>query len=76
MLHALTLAQFFVVGAICAAASVLFDTAYAAFLPAVCGRERHHRALARMAMSGSVAEALGTSGGGAIVQVLARPSSA
>jgi MFS family permease len=73
MLHALTLAQFFVVGAICGAASVLFDTAYAAFLPALCGRERHHRALARMAMSGSVAEAVGTSGGGMLVQLLGAP---
>jgi MFS family permease len=69
-LHALTLAQFFVVGAICAAASVLFDTAYAAFLPAVCGRVFHHRALARMAMGGSVAEAVGTGGGGMLVQLL------
>jgi MFS family permease len=73
MLHALTLAQFFVVAAICAAASVLFDTAYAAFLPAVCGRAFYHRALARMAMSGSVAEAIGTGGAGMLVQVLGAP---
>jgi MFS family permease len=72
-MHALTLAQFFVVGAICAASSVVFDTAYAAFLPTVCGRERYHRAVARMAMSGSVAEAAGTSSGGAIVQMLGAP---
>ena len=35
-LHALTLTQFFVVGGICAAAGVLFDTAYQALLPALC----------------------------------------
>lgn len=72
-MHALSLTQFFVVGAICAAASVVFDTAYAAFLPSVCGRERYHRAVAQMAMSGSVAEAAGTSSGGAIVQLLGAP---
>lgn len=73
MLHALTLGQFFVVGAICAAASVLFDTAYAAFLPSVCGRGEYHRNVSRMAMSGSVAEAVGTSTGGAIVQSVGGP---
>jgi MFS family permease len=72
-MHALTLTQFFVVGAICAASSVVFDTAYAAFLPSVCGRERYHRAIARMAMSGSVAEAAGSTSGGAIVQMLGAP---
>jgi MFS family permease len=72
-MHTLTLAQFFVVGAVCAASSVVFDTAYAAFLPSVCGREGYHRAIARMAMSGSVAEAAGSSSGGAIVQILGAP---
>ncbi|HYZ14971.1 MAG TPA: MFS transporter [Candidatus Acidoferrum sp.] len=72
-MHVLTLAQFFVVGAVCAASSVVFDTAYAAFLPSVCGRERYHRAIARMAMSGSIAEAAGSTSGGAIVQILGAP---
>lgn len=72
-LHVLSLTQFFVVGAICAAASVVFDTAYAAFLPSVCGREQYHRNVSRMAMSGSVAEAVGTSTGGAIVQSVGGP---
>ncbi len=72
-LHALTLGQFFVVGAISAAASVVFDTAYAAWLPAVCGREQYHRAVSRMAASGSAAEAIGASSAGAIVQFVGGP---
>ena len=71
--HALVLAQFFAVAAVVAAASVFFDTAYAAFLPAVVGREQYHRGVARMAMSSSVAEALGASGGGAIVEAVGAP---
>lgn len=72
-LHALTIGQFFVVAAFSSAASVVFDTAYAAFLPAVCGRERYHRGVSRMAMSGAAAEALGSSSSGAIVQGLGGP---
>jgi MFS family permease len=71
--HVLTIGQFFVVGAFSAAASVVFDTAYAAFLPAACGREDYHRAVSRMAMSGSAAEAIGSSTSGAIVQSVGGP---
>lgn len=72
-LHALTLGQFFAVGAVCAGASVLFDTAYAAFLPNIFGRDQHHRSVGRMALSGSAAEALGSSTSGAIVQCAGGP---
>ncbi len=71
-LHALTLVQFFVVGGICAAAGVLFDTAYQALLPALCG-PGYHRSVARLAMSGSLAEAVGTGSAGAIVQFVGAP---
>jgi MFS family permease len=72
-LHVLTLMQFFLVGGICAAAGVLFDTAYQALLPALCGRDDYQRGVARLAMGGSVAEAVGTSSAGAIVEFVGAP---
>ncbi|MDB5027088.1 MAG: transporter [Candidatus Eremiobacteraeota bacterium] len=71
--HDLGLIQFFIVGGICAAAGVLFDTAYQALLPALTGRDDYQRGVARLAMSGSVAEAVGTGSAGAIVQFVGAP---
>ncbi|HEY4441175.1 MAG TPA: MFS transporter [Candidatus Elarobacter sp.] len=71
--HALSLLQFFVVGGVCAAAGVLFDMAYQALLPSLCGPERYHRGVARLAMSGSLAEAVGTGSAASIVQFVGAP---
>ncbi len=71
--HRLSLAQFFVVAAICAAANVLFDTAYGAFVPALVGRDGFGKANAKMTMTASAAEAIGNSSSGAIVQFVGAP---
>jgi MFS family permease len=69
----LTLAQLFVVAIICSAASVIFDVAYQAIIPSLIGSERLADGNAKLSMSGSVAEAVGSSAGGAIVQVIGAP---
>lgn len=71
--HRLSLTQFFVVAAITAAANVVFDTAYGAFVPALLGREQFGRANAKMTMTASAAEAIGNSSSGAIVQLAGAP---
>lgn len=73
LLHRLTLAQFFVVGAVGAAASVLFDTAFGAYMPALLGRANFGKGNVAMTMSASAAEAIGASSAGAIVQFIGAP---
>jgi MFS family permease len=69
----LTLAQLFIVAIICSAASVVFDVAYQAIVPSLLGSERLADGNAKLSMSGSVAEAVGASAGGAIVQIIGAP---
>lgn len=71
--HRLSLAQFFVVAAITAAANVIFDTAYGAFVPTLVGRKEFGNANAKMTMTASAAEAIGNSSSGAIVQFVGAP---
>lgn len=69
----LTIAQLFICAIICSAASVMFDVAYQALVPSLVGSERLADGNAKLSMSGSVAEAIGQSTGGAIVQMLGAP---
>lgn len=69
----LSLMQIFTCAVVCSVASVLFDTAYQAMLPSLAGRERLAEGSAKLAMSGSIAEAAGSSAGGAIVQCVGAP---
>ncbi len=73
VLHHLTLAQFFAVSAVVGIASVVFDTAYAAFFPALIGRERLAEGNATMAMGASGAEAAGASLAGFAVSLVGAP---
>lgn len=69
----LTIAQLFICAIICSAASVMFDVAYQALVPSLVGSERLADGNAKLSMSGSVAEAIGQSTGGALVQMLGAP---
>lgn len=69
----LTIAQLFIVAIVCSAASVMFDVAYQAMVPSLLGNERLADGNAKLSMSGSVAEAIGQSAGGAIVQIAGAP---
>jgi MFS family permease len=69
----LSLTQLFIVAIICSAASVVFDVAYQAIIPSLVGSERLADGNAKLSMSGSVAEAVGSSAGGAIVQMIGAP---
>jgi predicted MFS family arabinose efflux permease len=69
----LTIAQLFICAIICSAASVMFDVAYQALVPSLVGEERLADGNAKLSMSGSVAEAIGQSTGGALVQLLGAP---
>jgi predicted MFS family arabinose efflux permease len=69
----LTIAQLFICGIIASAASVMFDVAYQALVPSLVGSERLADGNAKLSMSGSVAEAVGQSTGGALVQMLGAP---
>lgn len=72
-LHRVEIAHLFACGAVIAFANVLFDTAYAAFVPALLGRERFGRANATLTMTASAAEALGSSASGAVISFLGAP---
>lgn len=69
----LTMAQLFIAAIICSAASVMFDVAYQAIVPSLVGSDRLADGNAKLSMSGSVAEAIGSSAGGAIVQIIGAP---
>lgn len=69
----LTMAQLFIAAIICSAASVMFDVAYQAIVPSLVGSERLADGNAKLSMSGSIAEAVGSSAGGAIVQIIGAP---
>lgn len=69
----LTMAQLFICAIICSAASVMFDVAYQAIVPSLVGSDRLADGNAKLSMTSSVAEAVGTSAGGAIVQVIGAP---
>jgi predicted MFS family arabinose efflux permease len=69
----LTIEQLFICAIIASAASVMFDVAYQALVPSLVGSERLADGNAKLSMSGSVAEAVGQSTGGAIVQMLGAP---
>jgi predicted MFS family arabinose efflux permease len=69
----LTMGQLFICAIICSAASVMFDVAYQAIVPSLVGSERLADGNAKLSMSGSVAEAIGSSAGGAIVQIIGAP---
>lgn len=64
---------FFAVAAILAAASSLFDSAYAAFVPRLVGEANVGPATSKLAMGSSVAEAAGTGIAGALVMALGGP---
>jgi hypothetical protein len=69
----LTIEQLFICAIVCSAASVMFDVAYQALVPSLVGEERLADGNAKLSMTGSVAEAVGQSTGGAIVQMLGAP---
>lgn len=69
----LSMAQLFICAIVCSAASVMFDVAYQAIVPSLVGSERLADGNAKLSMTSSVAEAVGTSAGGAIVQVIGAP---
>jgi MFS family permease len=64
---------FFAVAAVVAAASSLFDSAYAGFVPCVVGEANIAAATSKLAMGGSLAEAAGSGLGGALVTVIGAP---
>jgi MFS family permease len=53
--------------------TVVFDTAYQSFLPALVGRERLLEANSKLAMTGSAARIAGPSLGGVLVQLITAP---
>jgi MFS family permease len=73
LLHALTLAHVLIVAALVAAASVVFEMASHAYLPAILGKERLVAANARLAASDSVAEVGGPALAGLLFQWLTAP---
>jgi MFS family permease len=64
---------FFAVAAVVAAASSVFDSAYAAFVPCVVGESNIAAATSKLAMGGSLAELAGTGLGGALVMIIGAP---
>lgn len=73
VLGTLAIAQLFVVLALAGILSVLFDIAYAAYLPSLVGRESIVEGNQKLALSGSTAEVLGPSLAGFLVQLVTAP---
>lgn len=69
----LTIAQLFICAIVASAASVMFDVAYQALIPSLVGSERLAEGNAKLSMSGSVAEVMGYSTGGVIIQMFGAP---
>lgn len=72
-LGALRIEQLYVVAALGGALTVLFDTAYPAFVPQVVRRERLVEANSKLAASDSLAEIAGPPMGGLLVQAVGAP---
>lgn len=70
---ALTMAQLYIVAAVGAVFTALFDAAYPAYLPTLVGRENIVEGNAKLAASASVAEMGGFAAAGALVQFLSGP---
>lgn len=64
---------FFIVAAVVAAASAVFDAAYASFVPRVIGEARIASGTSRLAASTSLAEAFGTGVAGVLVMTIGAP---
>lgn len=69
----LTMAQLYIVAAIAALFTTVFDAAYPAYLPTLIGRERVVEGNSGLTASASVAEIGGFAGAGALVQYLSGP---
>jgi predicted MFS family arabinose efflux permease len=69
-LHALTLAQLFIVAIVTSVASVFFDIAYQAYLPDVVDADSLHDANARLEASSSGAQIAGNAAAGALIASL------
>ncbi len=72
-LHVLRMPLLYVVAAANGMLTVLFDSAYQAYVPALVERENIVPANAKLAISDSIAEVVGPGGGGVLVQVLTAP---
>jgi predicted MFS family arabinose efflux permease len=73
MLGRLTMAHLFVVVALVAGMTVVFNVAYQAYLPGLVGRENIVEGNSKLGMSSALAEVGGFSLGGMLVQVLTAP---
>ena len=73
MHHRPSMWLFFAVAIVGAAASSLFDAAYAGFVPQVVGDANIAAGTAKLAMGSSLAEAAGTGAAGALIGVIGAP---
>lgn len=73
ILGALNMVQLYVVIALAGILSVLFDVAYAAYLPSLVGREYIVEGNQKLALSSSTAEVLGPGLAGFLVQLVTAP---
>jgi MFS family permease len=71
--HVLTMSQLYAVAVVCSALTVLFDIAYAAYVPTFVGPERLLEANSVLRATDSAAEAGGWGVAGALVQVFSAP---
>ena len=69
----LGIGQLYVVAALAGVLTVLFDTAYQAYLPALVEREHLVEGNSKLGVSGSIAEIAGPPLGGALVQLISGP---
>ena len=71
--HVLTIWQLFAVALLHGIATVFFDVAYQSYLPSLVGRDRLIEGNARLQTSSSVAQVVGPTLGGYLVQLLTAP---
>jgi len=69
----LTLGHLYVAAMLCAFLTLFFDVAFPAWVPSLVGRERLVEANSRLALTESIAEIVGPSLTGALVQILTAP---
>jgi len=72
-MHVLSMPLLYIVAAANGILSVLFDSAYQAYVPSLVERENILQANSKLAISDSIAEVTGPSAGGVLVQILTAP---
>ena len=73
VMHVLTIAHLITVAALTGVLTVLFDVAYQSYLPSLVGREGLFEGNRLLSISGSIAEILGPSITGVLVQLITAP---